>query len=73
MHKEAEGINALYSKREWDEWLREYGYNILGDAFYEWAPNIGEVISFRCHSHLIGLKMAFEKIGEKVIAEIKGE
>lgn len=33
-------------------------YDTFGDDWYEWVPNVGNVIPMRCQGHLIGLKMA---------------
>ncbi len=60
--KEKNGLAYLYNEQEWNFWLKDYGYDILGEDFYEWASEIGKTISHRCQSHLIGLKMAMEQI-----------
>ncbi len=65
--EEAEGTSFLDYREEWSQWLYEHGYEIFGDDWWEWAPNIGMVISWQCKSHLIGLKMAMAQLKEKTI------
>ena len=57
-----DGLDALYDSREWEEWLRENGSEILGEDYWDWAFSIGHVINTRCMYHFIGLKMAMEQI-----------
>jgi hypothetical protein len=57
---DAGGWNALYSRYEWREWLSTEGYEVFGDICE--MGEIGMKIDIRCLGHLIGLKMAFERL-----------
>lgn len=62
---ELNGPEALESRGAWVAWLAEYGPTAespLGEDFYEYA-DVGCVTALRCRAHLIGLKMAMEKLG----------
>ncbi len=56
--------NTIHSKEEFTQCLSDSGagdpYDIFGDDWY-WVGGAGEVISIRCHAHLVGLRMAFPK------------
>jgi hypothetical protein len=54
------------SRDEWYSFLRQHADECLGDAWCEWAPQIGEVIHPRCMAHLYGLKMAFGLVPQAV-------
>ena len=56
------GKDSLYDVREWEEWLRENGTDVLGENFWEWAFEIGYTINTRCMYHFIGLQMAMEQL-----------
>ena len=64
--EEEGGPEALYDKHEWAEWLREHGYNILGEDYWDWAYGIGKQINTRCVYHFMGLQMAMKQVSEKV-------
>lgn len=53
-------LSACQNKEEWHFYIHNSGYNFLGD--YEMLYHIGEVISIRTQSHLIGLKMVIESL-----------
>lgn len=60
--KELDGAQSINEKQGWSFWCNEHGYDFFGDSdWWEWAPNIGEVINSRCKSHLLGIKMAIER------------
>lgn len=60
------GMASIHQRDEWHQWLHENGYDVFGDGWYEWAPEIGDVIAWRCQGHLVGLKMAVEQLKAKV-------
>ena len=60
--EEERGPSALFYQQEWHSWLQDHGYEVFGDEWYEWAPDIGNVISLRCEYHLLGLKMAVDQL-----------
>ena len=62
--KEEERPNSLYDEREWEEWLRANGNDILGDYYWEWAYGIGKTFNTRCVYHFVGLQMAMKQIRE---------
>jgi len=66
--EEKGGEEALCDEREWEEWLRENGHEVMGDDFYEWAFGIGKTINTRCVYHFIGLQMAMKQIKENAEA-----
>jgi len=53
------GSETTSTREEWWRFLAVHGDECFGDAWCEWAPNIGTVIHRRCMAHLYGLKMAF--------------
>jgi hypothetical protein len=54
------GGGEIHSKQSWDFWLAQNGYEVFGDPSE--LSEIGKVIHIRCQAHLIGIKMAMEKI-----------
>lgn len=59
-HLVDEARHAIQCGREdWHAWLRDNGYDMFGDCWYEYAPSIGMSIARTCEAHLIGIKMAF--------------
>jgi len=63
--EERGGDGSLFSERDWEEWLNENGYDVLGADFWAWAYNIGYTVNTRCLYHFIGLQMAMKQIKEK--------
>ena len=57
-----DGYEHACNQDEWNHWLREHGYEVFGQDFWEFAPTCGEVIDSSCQMHLDGLKIAFEKL-----------
>lgn len=51
-------------REEWIDWLREYGYDAFGDAWWEWAPSVGEVPDFQILAHWVGLTAAIAQLNE---------
>lgn len=68
--QEKGGMSALAYEEEWQMWLHEYGYDVFGDEFYEWAPSVGKSLSIRCESHFLGLKMAMDQLNVKKTIEV---
>lgn len=62
--KEDGMLGATENEYEWQKWLENYGEKYLGQDFWEWAYSVGSVVSTRCQSHLVGLRMAFEQLGK---------
>jgi hypothetical protein len=60
--EESDGLNSLYSKNDWREWVSHCGAEVLGEYFWEWAYSIGDTIHTRCLYHFIGIKMAVEQM-----------
>jgi hypothetical protein len=61
---EYDAYDALGSQGEWSIWLSDFGDEVFGSDWSEWAPNIGMKVDMRCHGHLIGLKMAMAQLSE---------
>ena len=63
VHKfeEAGGEEALEFKDEWLIWLAQNGYDIFNEDIGH-LGGIGEKIHLRCVFHLLGLKLAFERL-----------
>lgn len=59
------GSELISSRDEWHHWLQDNGYDVFGDAWYEWAPSIGDVIDWRCQGHLVGIQMAVQQLKAK--------
>ena len=55
------GWGELHSKGGWIVWLARNGYDVFGDDFTD-MENIGSEISLKCRAHLVGLRMAFERM-----------
>ena len=57
------GYDVLYNKDEWNQWLAENGYDVFGERYVA-LSSIGTEINVRCIYHLLGLKLAFARLGE---------
>ena len=53
------GSEACWNQMGWCDWLTDHGEDWFGN-WVEWTT-VGERPSLRCHAHLVGLKMAFER------------
>ena len=63
--EENHGWSAIHDQYEWVAWIREYGQEVFGDDWWESSiSDPGRTLNIRCYGHLLGLKMAFEQIGE---------
>jgi hypothetical protein len=68
--EETEGLSNLGSKIDWIGWLNDYHLGeskVLGEDFWEWAYDCGDVINIRGIYHKIGLNMAFKQLKEKEV------
>ncbi len=64
-YDESAGESALIDGEfEWLCFLRDEGYEIFGDAWWEMGLD-GKEVSLRCRAHLIGLKMAMKKLEQQ--------
>jgi hypothetical protein len=54
--------SVMESSDEWVRWLDANGYEVLGDDFWEWAVDVGEVFAHRCVGHHEGLKLSFKQL-----------
>lgn len=43
---------------DWRDWMRDEGYCVFGDSWYEWLPELGKRTAQTCLAHLLGIKMA---------------
>lgn len=59
--RESGAYDNISTQQEWHFWMQDGGYKTFGDDYYEYV-DIGEVISLRCQSHLLGLKKAIEML-----------
>ena len=66
--KDNGGLSAINSEVEWHHWLEEFGYDTLGETYYEYG-GIGTDIHIRCEGHLVGLKKAFEWLDKQEEAD----
>lgn len=65
---------AAIGKSDWQEFMGgEECRTLFGDAFYEYAPGMGETISLRCYAHLEGLRMIYELDQARERAEVPKE
>jgi len=63
------GYEKLFSEKEWAFWLNanyDEALGFFGQDFWEFAYGFGNIVDFRCESHLFGLKMAMEQLKIKV-------
>lgn len=60
--EEYDGSEALDSAFEWTRWLDAHGVEAFGGDYYE-LSEVGQTIDGLCVAHLVGLKMAMEKLG----------
>lgn len=54
-----------YGVDEWRDWMRQEGFRVFGDSWYEWLPGLGKRIAQTCAAHLIGIKMAVAQRAKK--------
>lgn len=48
---------------DWFDWCSRNAETIFhGGDWWKWLPGIGKAVDIRCQGHLVGLKMAFEKV-----------
>jgi hypothetical protein len=60
---EYDGWGELHSNASWIIWLARNGYDVFGDDYTD-MENIGSEISLHCRAHLVGLRMAFERMDQ---------
>lgn len=53
----------LTCRDQWHGWLREYGDEVLGSAWWEWAPTVGDVPDYLMLAQWVGLQEAVERLG----------
>jgi hypothetical protein len=59
--KQTGGMDSLFHQNEWVQWLYHSGNRFFGTEYWE-LGEIGFRPDIHCHSHLVGLKMAFEQL-----------
>lgn len=68
---DCDGWGEIYSKAAWIIWLARNGFDVFGDDYTD-MENIGSEISLHCRAHLVGLRMAFERM-DQAVKITKGE
>ena len=63
----AEALRCCTSRQEWLDYLGDEGGRVFGSDYYEFA-DIGEVVSWWCQSHLVGLQAAVAQLAEAEVA-----
>lgn len=61
---ESGGDEALEFRDEWNMWLATNGYDVLGEDVGHLA-GVGDDVHIRCVFHLLGLRLAFERLDAK--------
>ncbi len=64
--EEAGGWQAFEDKHTWDEWLRNNGYDVFGDGWWESFPVTAGMRRASCvEAHLTGLEAAVAQLEQK--------
>lgn len=72
LFEEHGGWRHMEDEFTWVAWLRDYGYEVFGDCWYESVPN-GKRLGPCIHLHLEGLKRAMAQLKEKEDAKIQSD
>jgi hypothetical protein len=47
--------------------MRDEGYRVFSDSWYEWLPSLGKRTAQTCLAHLLGIKMAVAQTSKKEV------
>jgi len=67
--EETEVFDNCENEYGWNKWLEDYGDEVFGSDWWEFAGNVGKNIHLRCELHLHGIKLIAKLLKEKADGE----